>query len=211
MRYLLFLLFSVSAFHAAGKITHIRYLAHYSEALDAEALPWLPTHWDLYIDGNRYRLEEAGNEIPRIWVGELVAAEFHLLLSLFGSEVALAGSCSDVKDWRPAPKAELPPLLAAGQTPGAPHFGGLEARPYAHAVTGEVAWLGADRMKGPCVMGFPYLPLAFRLPGVADEVWMVAEFMSASEEEVAFGVPEGYAETTMEGMRELLPTMETEK
>lgn len=211
MRYLLFLFFSVSALHAAGKITHIRYVAHAPADLDRSVAPWMPTHWDVYIDGNRYRIEESGNALPRVWIGQMDVPDYHLLLSFFGSQLALTENCPSTAGWAPAGNVPLPPPLAALTDGPSATFAGLTARAFTQAATGEIAYLTAERMESPCVLGFPSLPLAFRFPEGQAEVWMVMEFLSASEERVDFDIPPGYMETTVEGMRELLPTMEPEK
>lgn len=203
MRYLLILLLTGWSAVASAKITHIRYTVHTCGADSAQ----LPTHWDLYLDGDRYRLEEVGVEFPVVWLGQIHAQTYDALLPIFGMSIALLDQTCSMLPWKRESEAAWPACLDEVISEGKhPTIAGLEAQAYS-TDQGAVAWLSADRMESPCVLGFPKLPLAFPLTD-SDGAWLVMEFLSASEEDVEFEVGDEYTPTSRESLRDLLPSLD---
>ena len=202
MRYLLFLLFAGWSAAATAKITHIRYAVH---ACDSDSAN-LPTHWDLYLDGDRYRLEEVGVEYPLVWLGQISSPTYDALLPIFGMSIAFLDQTCSAPPWKREADAAWPACLNEVISGGKhPLIAGLEAQAYSNDA-GAVAWLSADRMESPCVLGFPRLPLAFPLSD-SDGAWLVMEFLSASEEQVEFEVGEEYTPASRESLPDLLPAL----
>lgn len=202
MRYLLILLLAGWSATATAKITHIRYAVH---ACDSDSAN-LPTHWDLYLDGDRYRLEEVGVEYPVVWLGQINSPTYDALLPIFGMSIALLDQTCTELPWKREAVAGWPACLNEVISGGKhPLIAGLEAQAYSND-SGAVAWLSADRIESPCVLGFPRLPLAFPLSD-SDGAWLVMEFLSASEEEVEFEVGEEYKPTSREALPDLLPSL----
>jgi hypothetical protein len=206
MRIFLLSSFLLSSIFCSAKVLHVRYVAQCPAGLSAEEMRLLPSHWDLYLDGDRFRLEEKGMASTRVWLGSSESNEFFVLLNFLGESLALRETCVDGGRWKKgsdlAVPAALQPLL---QGADADMIAGEEAQVFQRGE--EQAWLSSIEHESWCALGFPRLPLAFLLPDSPHTVWMVAEQVGASAETIAFDLPAGYRVIERGELGGLLPDL----